>query len=69
MNKILLVGLYNRAKKDNYTPKEYEDFVNKKFNGYVPPHISNFIDNSDSLEEFLNKIKQWETKKWKTKEL
>jgi hypothetical protein len=62
MNKILLIGLYNRAKKENYSLKDYEDFVEEKFNGFVPPHINDFISKSDSLDEFMKKIKKWETK-------
>lgn len=57
---ILLVGLYNRAKKTNYSIKEYEDFIDKKFNGFISPHISDFIDKSDSLPEFLEKVERWE---------
>jgi hypothetical protein len=62
MNKILLIGLYNRAKKENYSLKDYEDFVEEKFNGFVPPHINDFISKSDSLDEFMKKIKKWETR-------
>lgn len=62
MNEILLIGLYNRAKKENYSLKDYEDFVEEKFNGFVPPHIKDFISKSDSLNEFMKKVKKWETK-------